>query len=542
MQYELRSVSAETNYINLVAGEEDIKDVMKTLYKQGWTVKSLYSIRKWDGIEERCNIPSVRNLIQDKIDSFHQMDIPLAFKLLGKAGQLLRVAYAGCNGFRCSENVIDMLSKYQTLVSEAMTYSSHFVYVCMRALKYHRFAHYYIAKKQLKKSLKQFKRTILLAEKMQTDSKQIVNETEVIRMLCSTAYHKALNQKNLAHDEKAEMVKKIEEYEEKRTEYEINAKQLKEESDELNVLVQKIKREEAKVISMKEVERRRNVLALKCRYVNRDVWHRVCNTVRSWWWSRTTCRHVHGTVTEYKCQRKVSALLERVRNDRLRELSKRLNKFRALRLQYEGRKLVKRKQERSFFMALQHTTSRLKGLKDMEKSRGNVLDFAIVSLDVASGSMFIVRTSLQKMVDFWENIIQHTDELIRNGNEKLTNTEEYFLEKIFESGFSWLSLGKVLRIAAIEMQKTSATVNEAFTTLPTIDQAKQIIDKDGPELIKETLALSKQYEVKVRENEKRIKKIRQQQKSDTEISNAVVDIDDEDFNFDEDMSDFEDRK
>ena len=43
----------------------------------------------------------------------------IAGKLLGAANDLLRIAYVGCNGFKCAESVGKTHSKYQSMMYEA---------------------------------------------------------------------------------------------------------------------------------------------------------------------------------------------------------------------------------------------------------------------------------------------------------------------------------------------------------------------------------------------------------------------------------------
>ena len=128
-------------------------------------------------------------------------------------------------------------------------------------------------------------------------------------------------------------------------------------------------------------------------------------------------------------------------------------------------------------------------------------------------------------VEFWDGVIEHANDLNYMPTEE-SRGDIKFTEKILESGFSWIALGKVMRVAAIEMKRVVREIDVAFMTLPSYNEVKEIITTEGPLLIKQTLELSKIYRKDIQQTKNKVHILIEQMDAKTLEQNESYDDED----------------
>ena len=103
-------------------------------------LKEIFNINGWDAIEERSNVPYIKIIVEQKVQTFYTINVEDAMKKLSQVGQLLQLAYSGSKGFPCSKEVLTVLSNYQDLVKDSVITSSTFVEVVLKSLNFHKVA------------------------------------------------------------------------------------------------------------------------------------------------------------------------------------------------------------------------------------------------------------------------------------------------------------------------------------------------------------------------------------------------------------------
>ena len=69
----------------------------------------------------RSRLPLLNQWMESKIEEDYNINIGVAFELLGKIGQLLRISYAGCKGFPCQVQVADVMGKYHDMIYDSLS-------------------------------------------------------------------------------------------------------------------------------------------------------------------------------------------------------------------------------------------------------------------------------------------------------------------------------------------------------------------------------------------------------------------------------------
>ena len=69
--------------------------------------------------QQRSRLPYLERWLKEKIESEYNINIDVAFKLLGNVGELLRISYAGCKGYSCQVAVAKVHSRYQNMIYDS---------------------------------------------------------------------------------------------------------------------------------------------------------------------------------------------------------------------------------------------------------------------------------------------------------------------------------------------------------------------------------------------------------------------------------------
>merc|ERR1719494_320054 len=101
--------------------------IAEKLKKMKVTPRVLFNARNAQGIEMRSRLPHLEAWMKEKIESEYNINIEVAFKLLGNVGELLRISYAGCKGYSCQVAVSKVHSRYQDMIYDSARVSNFFV-------------------------------------------------------------------------------------------------------------------------------------------------------------------------------------------------------------------------------------------------------------------------------------------------------------------------------------------------------------------------------------------------------------------------------
>jgi len=171
--------SSTSSEVDLIA--EKLKKIKVTPYV-------LFNARNAKGIELRSRLPHLQQWMKEKIESEYNINIEVAFKLLGNVGELLRISYAGCKGYSCQVAVSKVHSRYQDMIYDSARVSNFFVRTTLRALKYHKFAEKYINKDRAPKALRWVQRCAPLADKLVLASTKMVEQSDMLKTLTVNAF------------------------------------------------------------------------------------------------------------------------------------------------------------------------------------------------------------------------------------------------------------------------------------------------------------------------------------------------------------------
>lgn len=428
---------------------------------QSITVQKLFSVRKRDDIKKRSKYPLLSPYIKEQAKYYYQLNIGVAFNLLGNVAQLLRVAYAGCKGYSCSTKVLDVLSSYQTLVSDSKMLSYHLVRVAIKALRFHGYAHRYAEVRDNKMAVRAIKGTIELAKEMSKKSKAIADESREITLMSKKAMLDASKLEHLSTSAK------------KKVELRINKESLNQ--DMVKTLKKLIKMDRKRIMNditqfrelskeiQHSIEKQLNstVPSKKCNLVDTKV--KVDCTGLSCLWKR------YETITVKKEFCNIAdRFTDKKRGKGIDDLKYLFDRIR------ETQNGIRTKQNNITQLYLYQYRSLSQSVIQLRHSRSanDELVKAIHSLEIAGKALAIVKTAFEKAVEFWTSVVQQTEEL--------TDMEQIDLEAglglqelILESGFRWLVLGKVcMYIRLFHVNKNDSCCKITFSI-------KQVKDQEG---------------------------------------------------------------
>lgn len=468
----------------------DVIEITDALEERGLSLTKLFAVRSAAGIENRCLLPGIDTWVATKIKSEYQMDVKTAFLLLGKVGQLLRVSYAGCKGYKCQVPVAKVHSQYQDLIYDSARVGENFVKNAIRALKYHYYAAKRADKDELEQAFKWVTRTASIADKMVTESKYMVDQSEKLKEMTVDAYLqtqtddvKNKDQIDLFKHKMANMTQEV-----KRIEIELQKETLAQKEQETML--------KAALAEVKRYEKEHGAIANKKIKENK-----ICVPMEQGFgiggfgitWTTKSC-HTEldkGAIEQQKVL---------------------LGQHEKLIQGARGKELEIMRMKRD----IQERTAKLYGdlaaLMEGTKaatSHSDELIRAQASLQISIQVLAMVKTIFLNALNFWMKVAQSATDLGSQGDTMVVledleiDDADAFTELIVESGFSWLALGKVCNQASQAMRAVKADVTAQFIDLPNHAQAKVLIETCAP-LITETQELIKALSQDVTKTKKEI--------------------------------------
>lgn len=466
----LFAVSKADEALRVIIEKEDMSDVVEitdALEEKGLSLLKLFAVRTAVGIENRCLLPGIDKWVQDKIKTEYQMSVQKAFLLLGKVGQLLRVSYAGCKGYKCQVPVAKVHSQYQDLIFDSARIGENFVKNTIRALKYHYYAVKRADKDELELAFKWITRTATIADKMVAESQFMVDQSEKLKEMTVDAYLQTQSDDVKNTDEITKFKHKMANItqETQRIETEL-AKANEAQGKQEELLMQAL-------AEIKKYEKQHGAVA------NQKIKeNKICVPMENGikigpldlGWKTESC---HTELDKGDVQRQKNLLdshEKMIQGARAKELE-----------------ILKMKRD------IQERTARLHGdlaaLMEGTKataSHTNELKRAQQGLQIAIQTLAMVKTIFLNALSFWVKVTQSVKALGSRSDTLVVLDEleiddaDAFRELLVESGFSWLTLGKVCNAAAVSMRSVKNEVTKGFIELPNHEQAKLLIATCNP--------------------------------------------------------------
>jgi len=511
----------------------EVERIVNKLAKKKITPRILFNAKGATGIEMRSRLPYLQQWIQEKIATEYNINIEVAFKLLGKVGDLLRISYAGCKGYDCQVNVADVHSQYQNMIHDSASVSNFFVKSTVRALRYHKYAHKNIGNDKISRALRWIKKCEPIADNLVVQSTRMVKQSDHLKNLTEKAYLKT-------HGNDVENTEEIKKTKERHN-------YLTERTDRINKMLEELlKREGAqiKLVGETDVELQKHEDEYK-KVKSRDVKvNEICKTdvVNG---ASIPGLYQGGQKVIRTCHTELDAGDVEIKKSEMANVVKKINQIRRNQLELLQ---IKNAIQKNMTQLYGELAGGITGLSHT-KAKGNDLQRARKALQMAIETLGIVKTIFLNNRHYWIQVTHNAGQQGSDGDtsvilKDLDHDEiEEIEEMLMESGFNWLALGKVSRDALISMNRVKNHVDQTLINLPSHEQAKGVIEsshgiiKETKELIK---ALAKQTQVLEKEIEEAERAVKEGEK---EVSNDDGDEPDpneeDDLTFDEDEDDLD---
>jgi hypothetical protein len=149
--------------------------------------------------------------IDKRVKDFSTINVDTAMRNLANVGDILKLAYAGSQNFKCSKKILLILSKYQTLIKNSYETASEFVDACISSLKLYKAAINLAEADKLDKALLLVSKTADLAQKMAEEAGKVEIEAQSLCQLSEEALGEAVDDKTVSAAEKKAITERINE-------------------------------------------------------------------------------------------------------------------------------------------------------------------------------------------------------------------------------------------------------------------------------------------------------------------------------------------
>ncbi|MFS8564566.1 MAG: hypothetical protein LVR00_09850 [Rhabdochlamydiaceae bacterium] len=402
--------------------------------------------------------PDIQTTVARITELYHTVNIAEVMFKLNQTGSLLRLAFAGTQGFGCSSTVVDIMTTYQHLVADSLTTSQEFRMSSLRALREHQMALMFMEKHiddAVNKAMQKLMSTAELAKTMAEKSGQLVVESQALSL-------------------KADLALK---------EIQTNHTNTKQDQDRIGEIIGELVAEEAyqkgrKTSLEKEVEgeRTRELEAGKDSARTRTIGSiiKIISMLMS-----PIVAPLYAALPAGSFPTPDNAEEQRMLQERETQIASR-RADREAELRDTNASLARS-------VALLATTN-------IETDQ---LGVAVRALEVARKSMGRITTIFMDVRLFWQNVESHCRELaniehLQDGAVLAeAGMETAFTNAIKASGLGWLSLGKISHEAVLAITEAHKQYGETMSTLPTKAECVQLM-AETPRQILEQLEAEKQ--------------------------------------------------
>ena len=158
--------------------------------------------------------------VNNAVLRFQTIDVSITMNKLGNIGELILVAYAGSKGFPCSQDILGILAKYQTLIKNSTISTNSFVNSCTTAINNHKKALKFILKetnddnlrlKNTNTGIKLIGSCSSTAAAIVEEASQLVDESTKLAEMTTCALMSAQKDENVSTAEKKNIQASIDE-------------------------------------------------------------------------------------------------------------------------------------------------------------------------------------------------------------------------------------------------------------------------------------------------------------------------------------------
>jgi len=444
----------------------EVEAISEKLQDMKITPDVLFNARNAKGIEMRSRLPHLEPWIKEKIESEYNINIGVAFQLLGNVGELLRISYAGCKGYSCQVAVSKVHSRYQDMIYASARVSNFFVRTTLRALKYHKYAQRNINKQRASKALRWVQRCAPLADKLVVASTKMVKQSDLLKNMTEGAFLETqrndvqntgeirkTKERNNKLSARIDMINKM---------LEELLKQERQQKQLVNEMENELQEHEKEYEKVKGRKVKTNEIC-KTDVVEGFGIPGVFST------GQRVIRTCHNELDKGDVE---------LKKGEMGDVVLKINQLRVNQLALLKMKNAIQKNMTSLYGEL---AASVKGLGHTVEL-GNDLLRAQHALQMAIDTLGIVKTIFLNNRHYWIQVTDNAQQQGSSGDTSVVLKEldeeeiQEFVELLMESGFNWLALGKVSRDAMVSMIQVKADVDRTFINLPSHDQAKQIIE------------------------------------------------------------------
>lgn len=484
-------------------------------YHAAMSGRDFFTINSPDAIETRSNDPQAKPYVQGKIQTYYSIDPSEAMKKLAEVGSLLRLAYSGSKGHASSSPILKVLSNYQELVKDSLVVSQTFVQIVLRALKYHKYAAYFVEKDLIEKSLKYLGKCSLMAERMATETEILIGKADDLKDLAVDALVQANNDYVGSRKEKMEIQKTINDLKKEQAERESMKTDL-----------------EAMIAEQKEEEKRAAAVAAEKEMLGMiiDVFVPLATTAMT-----VALPLMLGDEPIKKTSSDEPVLIPAVIKDKLPNvvLEKRDEYFTVEKRAFGGiggitnliggllgqnaqqspeggepgcgggsgvsaqasrarcREAAARASRINFQrQQLKNNAALAKAVSKLTdaKNAKDKLTKAIYGLDISIKTMGKVKTIFLNAKTFWVGMQKHLKSISASKEELEDYAEDELLreeynEALMHSGYSWLTVGKICRKSWLTIRSVDEGVDEIVSNLPTSAEADELVAELGAKIM-----------------------------------------------------------
>lgn len=373
---------------------------------------------------------SLTESIKEKAKNFHTIDVRVAMKNLSSVGKVINLAYAGSNGFACSTNILVLLSKYQSMIKNSYVAVGSFTEACLTSLKYHKMGLMLAEKDKIESSIKLLVKCAELANRMADESGKLVEEAKVLCDSGEEALKLAQNDENLTTKQRDEIKEKTKHSKAKQVELEVKTQALFKQIQE--------KAEEQEKVS-KQADKQRG----------RDFILNLINVIRI---VPVSDYDINNSSSLDAKEIEIMKMKRDLQNDELNANAE-----------------------------IARISEELRGLK----SNDDTLDASLKSLELVIKAMGKVKMTFEHTRQFWLGQEKQCRALANTTEMECAAVDkEMFIDCLKDSGFGWLTLGKINYLAVEAIREVDKEADNMMGNLPTKLEALEIIKRDGDQLVK----------------------------------------------------------
>lgn len=143
------------------------------------------------------------------------------------------------------------------------------------------------------------------------------------------------------------------------------------------------------------------------------------------------------------------------------------------------------------------------------KEEKDYLDKAIAGLDITIKTLGKVKTIFLNAKVFWVGVKKHVESLAATQEELQDYAEDEDLREEYvagavESGYSWLTVGKICRMSALKIREVDKGVDEIMNDLPTEAEARVLIESIGAQIIADIADENKDIEKEIKSDHNKL--------------------------------------